>query len=105
MVFYQGDARAARCITATLQRFGETSGLFTNATKSVIFLGGVSTEEKELLLRVSGMSEGEFPVRYLGIPLHQRALHIEDYRSLLQKVNNRLSNWTTKIYLMLVVCY
>lgn len=47
------------------------SGLFMNAEKSKIYLGGVKAEEKGSTLAASGMREGELPVKYLGVPLHQ----------------------------------
>lgn len=50
MVFCRGDVGAACCVTETIKRFGETSGLFMNATKSVIYLGGMNDESKQGLL-------------------------------------------------------
>lgn len=35
-------------------------------------------------------------MRYLGIPLHHRTLTIAEYRPLLQKLQARISNWSTR---------
>lgn len=96
MVFCRGDGGAVCSVTSTIRRFGEMPGLYMNPSKSVIYLGGVNDEVKRELLQLSGMNEGHFPVRYLGVPMHHRSLQIADYRPLLQKIHNKLNNWTTK---------
>jgi hypothetical protein len=40
-----------------------------NQDKSWMFICGVKSENKELLLDVLGYKEGKLPVKYLGVPL------------------------------------
>ncbi|XP_062079953.1 uncharacterized protein LOC133784657 [Humulus lupulus] len=49
--------------------FSAASGLCINHTKSRIYFGGISSIEKENLLSLSNMTEGKFPLVYLGMPL------------------------------------
>lgn len=81
-------------VRRTLDHFGNCSGLHMNNLKSQIYIGGVAEEQKSNLIRISGMQEGELPVRYLGIPLHQRQLQVNEYKPLVHKIQSKLCSWS-----------
>lgn len=76
--------------------FAATSGLKANQFKSCIYFGGVSEEVKDEILRVSGMSEGVLPFRYLGVPLSTQKLSVMQWQPLIQKILSKINCWATK---------
>lgn len=65
-----------------------------NEGKSVIYYGGLSENIKQQILSITKMREGSLPVRYLGVPLHHKALTATNYRPLVQKLKLSINNWT-----------
>lgn len=96
MVFCRGDVPAVTSVVDDLRQFGLTPGLVMNPLKSSIYLGGVKDKVKVEILQVTSMVEGSLPTRYLGIPLHQRALFIVEYRPLLHALQKKVDNWATR---------
>lgn len=76
MVLCGGDKATILIVLQVLEEFGQTSGLYMNDQKSMIYLGGVAAETKFDILNDSGLREGEFSMRYLGIPLHHHSLRV-----------------------------
>ncbi|GAB4833756.1 hypothetical protein Ancab_032006 [Ancistrocladus abbreviatus] len=63
-----GDG-AAQVVRQRLLEFGWCSGLEPNLSKSCILVVGMRHVEKEELLHSLGILEGQFLIKYLGIPL------------------------------------
>jgi hypothetical protein len=63
------DMASVNILLQQLQVFGESSGLVINAAKSSIFFAGVSEDMKQAILNLSQFTEGNFPFKYLGVPL------------------------------------
>jgi hypothetical protein len=61
-----------------------------------MFCSGISDRLKSLLLDELQMSEGHFPVRYLGVPLISTRLSSSDCQVLLEKITSRIDSWTSK---------
>lgn len=72
MVFCRADVPAVESVSKVLSQFGQLSGLVMNPLKSMVYLGGVPSDVNEEILRVTGMRHGSMPLKYLGIPLHQK---------------------------------
>lgn len=68
LLFTRGDVSSIQQLIKIIDSFAATSGLKANQLKSCIYFGRVD-EEVKLELRISGMSEGVLPFRYLGVPL------------------------------------
>lgn len=67
LLFTRGDVKSIQQVVQILDSFAATSGLKANQLKSCIYFGGVDERVKEEILRVSGMSEGLLPFKYLGV--------------------------------------
>jgi hypothetical protein len=46
---------------------------------------------------IFGCPVGEFPIKYLGIPLHHNKLRREDLKSLVDKIIKRIAGWRGKL--------
>lgn len=90
MLFTKGNKTAVTEVKHVLNAFSKASGLRVSDHKSSVFLSGVSTEEEEAIRGILQMSMGEFPIRYLGIPLHGRTLHCAELQALIQKLTARI---------------
>ncbi|GJY54986.1 RNA-directed DNA polymerase, eukaryota, reverse transcriptase zinc-binding domain protein [Tanacetum coccineum] len=71
-------------------------GLHPNMSKSTIFCGSLSVDEKNTLLNILPFKIGKFLVRYLGVPLMDKNISVKDYKSLVDKVRHKLSDWKNK---------
>ena len=43
------------------------------------------------------MEEGDFPFRYLGVPLHSKKLNSRDCRPLVDKIIGRVKFWSSRL--------
>lgn len=69
MLFSRGDLESVRVLFQTLQQFKQVLGLEINVNKSRFVYAGVAENETAVLHQITDFLPGQFPVRYLGIPL------------------------------------
>lgn len=80
------------------------SSLITNSMKSFVYLFGVGTEVRDVVVDSLGMPIGDFPFGYLGLPLHSKKLIAIDCRSIVDKISCILRTWSVNYWLMMVEC-
>ncbi|XP_074278284.1 uncharacterized protein LOC141601876 [Silene latifolia] len=61
--------------------------------KSNLYFGGVNPQLKQLILDSTGYVEGDFPVRYLGIPLFGARLTQKMFIPMMDKVRSYINHW------------
>jgi hypothetical protein len=49
--------------------------------------------ELEIFSDIFGCPVGDFPIKYLGIPLHYQKLRREDLHPLIDKIIKRITGW------------
>ncbi|GFZ19717.1 hypothetical protein Acr_28g0004220 [Actinidia rufa] len=76
-----------------LNSFGECSGLSINASKSNVYMAGICLVVMEEIKLSTGFSIGEFPFRYLGIPVASSRLTLDQFIPLILKVSEYISVW------------
>ncbi|GLT55053.1 hypothetical protein SLA2020_282060 [Shorea laevis] len=70
VIFSTGRKKDVRNILEVLDRYAQWSGQVVNASKSSIFFSNrIPDSRRQELIRVSGFSMGNFPTRYLGVPI------------------------------------
>uniref|UniRef100_A0A803NJ41 Reverse transcriptase zinc-binding domain-containing protein n=1 Tax=Cannabis sativa TaxID=3483 RepID=A0A803NJ41_CANSA len=79
-----------------LEDFSLISGLHINSSKSQIYLGDVKTEEKQAIIDGFHLTEGTFPLKYLGVPLRPTKWKAEDYGIIVDKIKQRLHTWSSR---------
>lgn len=52
---------------------------------------------KQDILSMAGMTEGQLPFKYLGVPLSCQKLNIVQCQLLVQKILQRINCWATKL--------
>ena len=76
--------------------FEQLSGLKINFHKSEIFCFGQVKNCENQYMELFGCNPGNFPIRYLGIPIHYRRLSNNDWTKVLERIEKRLSRWKGK---------
>lgn len=97
LLFSRGDASSVQQMMTVLEKFGAASGLKANQLKSCIYFGGVKQAIKQEILQMTGMTEGELPFRYLGVPLASQKLNIAQYQPLIKKILSKMDCWSTRL--------
>jgi hypothetical protein len=78
ILFLDDDLEKARGLRLVMSAFEKLSGLKINFHKSELFCFGETKERVEDYVRLFGCKEGEFPFRYLGIPMSPSRLFNRD---------------------------
>ncbi|XP_074313687.1 uncharacterized protein LOC141648877 [Silene latifolia] len=95
MIFVRGDVPSVVAVKSTLSIFAELSGLHANIEKTNIYFGGVHPDVKEAILAATGFSEGQFPFRYLGVPLSTSRVSVTMFDSLILKIKHSIQHWSS----------
>lgn len=73
--------------------FESASGLNINLTKSTIFLINVSADRANSIAESWGLSKGQLPTTYLGMPLGGKPSSFIFWDNVFQKIKKKLSSW------------
>ncbi|GKA52638.1 copia protein, partial [Tanacetum coccineum] len=90
------DLASARVILESLDEFKMVSGLVPSIPKSTAYFCNVVHHVKLAILNIMPYSEGELPVKYLGVPLISSRLLNKDCKILVEKAKNRIGDWKNK---------
>lgn len=96
LLFAKGDAGSVQKLMEAIDKFSAASGLKANQLKSCIYFGGVPTEVKQEILRVTEMCERQLLFKYLGVPLSTQKLTSMQCQPLVQKITQKINGWATK---------
>jgi hypothetical protein len=96
ILFMDHDLDKARNLKLLLFAFELASGLKINFHKSELFCFGDAHEQVELYTELFGCKAGNFPINYLGIPIHFKKLRNRDWARVGERFEKRLSSWKGK---------
>ncbi|XP_021769532.1 uncharacterized protein LOC110733779 [Chenopodium quinoa] len=96
MLFSYGNKASVSLLVRALKTFHMVSGLQANEDKTSIYFGNVSEDVKQEILFSSGFVEGDFPFKYLGIPLNSRYLRASDFDVLTDKIMASVTCWSSR---------
>jgi hypothetical protein len=96
LIFSEANVSSIKVIKDALAEFEELFGLKANPTKSSFYCSGISDRFKNTLLSDLQMKEGNFPVRYLGVPLISASLSSVDCGVLVDRITGRMDSWLSK---------
>jgi hypothetical protein len=91
------DLEKAKGLRIVLSDFEKLSGLKINFHKSELFCFGETRERTGEYVELFGCKEGEFPFRYLGIPMSPSRIHNKDWRVVEERFQKKLSSWKGKL--------
>ncbi|XP_038999493.1 uncharacterized protein LOC120125059 [Hibiscus syriacus] len=91
IIISRGSLDSVCGIKCVLDIFHEMYGFWFNATKSDLFVSGVSEIELAKICECNGFKLGRLPVRYLVVPLVIRKLGEKDYQGVIEKIRSMLN--------------
>ena len=86
------DIEKARNLKLILLAFEQLSGLKINFYKSELFCFGEAQDEASVYAELSGCAQGQFPITYLGIPIHYRRLTNAEWKLVEERLQIRLNS-------------
>ncbi|KAK1646353.1 hypothetical protein QYE76_064158 [Lolium multiflorum] len=69
------------------------SGLKINFDKSEVVVTGVTLELQHRIAGMLNCKRGVFPIKYLGLPISDKALRVADWNFLPEKIGHRVDPW------------
>jgi mannosylglycoprotein endo-beta-mannosidase len=96
ILFIYHNLEQAQNMKNILCAFEQLSGLKINLHKSEIFCFGEAENYENHYMELFGCNSGNFPIRYLGIPIHYRKLSNNDWVRIQERFEQRLSSWKGK---------
>jgi hypothetical protein len=94
VIFSTGRKKDVRSILEVLHIYSQWSGQVVNASKSSIFFSNrIPDSRRQELIRVSGFSMGNFPTRYLEVPIFSGRVKSWYFDDLLVKISKKIEGW------------
>jgi hypothetical protein len=93
----ENDLEKAQNLKRILLAFEQLSGLKINFHKSELFCFGEAQDNINAYTNLFGCGNGQFPMRYLGIPIHYRRLTLAEWKIIEERLQKCLSSWKGKL--------
>jgi hypothetical protein len=87
----------AQNLKLILSAFEQLFGLKINFHESELFCFGEPINEVDAYASLFGCGKGQFPMRYLGIPIHYRRLTLAEWKLVEERLQKHLSTWKGKL--------
>lgn len=97
IMFVDSDPKLATSLKWILTCVEQVSGMKINYDKSELIPMGLDTQEAGDLAEIFGCPVGAFPIKYLGVPLHDDRHSREDLQFLSDKILKRVVDWRGKL--------
>ncbi|XP_048502962.1 uncharacterized protein LOC125498737 [Beta vulgaris subsp. vulgaris] len=92
MLFSKGDIQSTLLLRRALKAFADTSGLEASQHKTTIYFGSVDEEIQNRIVQLTGFQRGDFPFKYLGIPITTKKLKKNDCDLIVDKMLRRITS-------------
>jgi hypothetical protein len=97
LLFCKANSVEWRRLTKILERYEDASGQKLNKDKTSIFFSrNTSQEKREEIARLSGLSATQSYEKYLGLPTMVGRSRYNSFKSIKDRVWNRLNDWKAK---------
>jgi hypothetical protein len=73
--------------------FENMSGLKINFDKSEVLVMGITAPEQRRIASMLNYKLGQFPMKYVGLPVSDKEMRVSDWDFLPQKVGHRVDPW------------
>lgn len=97
ILFSKPDETLLKNLKGSLAWFEQISGMRINFHKGEMIPMNLEPNDIHKIAHIFGCPVGDFPIKYLGIPLHYEKLRREDIQSLVDKILKRIEGWRGKL--------
>ncbi|XP_062094166.1 uncharacterized protein LOC133800227 [Humulus lupulus] len=96
VIFCKGVNSSVQIIRDSFNEFCCASGLTANKDNSQVYFGGVAEKETQNLLEGLRFTEGNFPLKYLGVPLRTTRWKAGDCSLIIKNIQLKLHTWESR---------
>ncbi|XP_062114427.1 uncharacterized protein LOC133825513 [Humulus lupulus] len=96
VLFCKGTDRSIKIISECFKSFSSVSGLTANVEKSRVYFGGMNAAETKEIMKDIRFSKGEFPLKYLGVPLRPTKWKAGDCAVIIEKIQLKSHHWSNR---------
>jgi hypothetical protein len=97
ILFMENDLEQVANMKLLLCAFERLSGLKINFHKSKLFCYGDTKQVESQYTELFSCDLGQFPFRYLGIPMHHKRITNADWKVIEEMFEKKLSSWKGKM--------
>jgi hypothetical protein len=97
LLFLEANIEKAQTLKWLLVCFEEMSGMKINYDKSDLLTIGLSLENANEYAKVFCCKLSDFPIKYLGVPLHFTKLRRVDIQPVIDKIIKRIAGWRGRL--------
>ena len=97
MVMVECDDTSITNMKFLLYCFEWMSGLKINYHKSEVYVFGVAESRQTTIANMLNCKLGTLPLKYLGLPIHDRVLHSSAFEGMVEKMKGKLQPWKGKL--------
>jgi hypothetical protein len=97
LLFLEDDLEKANNLKWLLLCYEQMIGMRINFDKSDILAIGVEESRTQNFSKIFCCKVGEFPIKYLGVPLHYTNLRKEDLQPIIDKIIKRIAGWKGRL--------
>ena len=97
ILFLDPDIDHAKNLRWLLACFENLSGLKINYDKCEVVPVNMNEDDAKILSQIFHCKLGDFPLKYLGVPLHYLKLRREDIQYIIDKIIKRICGWKGRL--------
>ena len=97
LLFLENDLEKASNLKWFLVCFEQMSGMKINYDKSDFLTIGMDEDSTNAFAKIFCCNKSEFPIKYLGVPLHYSKLKRTDLQPVIDKIIKRIAGWRGKL--------
>ena len=100
ILFLENSLEYAKKLKWILSCFEHLSGLKINFHKSDLHAINIPEQLSNEFAQIFCCQMGDFPFKYLGVPLHFKKLRREDLQPIIDRIIKNISGWLGKISIL-----
>lgn len=97
LLFLEDNLEKASNLKWLLVCFEQMSGMKINYDKSDLITIGLDEDRANCFAKLFCCKRGDFPIKYLGVPLHYSKLRKKDLQPVIDKIIKRIAGWRGKL--------
>jgi hypothetical protein len=97
ILLMEHDIEKSKNLKLILSKFEQLSGPKINFHKSELCCFGEAKESMDQYTELFGCEQGQFPMTYLGVPIHYQRLTNVEWKVVEERLQKRLSSWKGKL--------
>lgn len=98
LLFSRGNEISVSLMINTFQKFSKAKRMKFNLQKCHIYYAGMDRDNKEVLGKITEFKKGQFPFKYLGLPVTSKRLPIHYYMSLVDQIVGEIKHLSARLF-------